>query len=252
MHYVTPKKRLGQHFLKDQNIAQKIVASIQNTDLPVLEVGPGTGVLTKLLIEKKINFKAFDVDEESITFLKSNYPEHSENFLLHDFLKENITEIYESNVVVLGNFPYNISSQIFFKVLENRQLVDEVVCMVQKEVAQRICEGPGSKTYGILSVLLQAFYEPKYLFTVSESVFIPPPKVKSAVMTLQRNQRKNLDCDEKTFIAVVKKGFNQRRKTLRNSLKGLELVNVDKELLSKRPEQLSVEEFVYIAQHVKK
>jgi len=251
MHRVRPKKRLGQHFLKDANIAQKIFNSIENSTLPILEVGPGTGILTRYIISSKRKFVALDVDNESIDYLLDEYPENKDNFILVDFLKEDIKQFFNGHFILLGNFPYNISSQIFFKILENKNLVDEVVCMVQKEVAERICIGPGSKTYGILSVLLQTFYETKLLFTVSEKVFIPPPKVKSAVMRLSRNNRKSLPCDEQLFFQCIKKSFNQRRKTLRNSLKEFDLTNVESDMLAKRPEQLYVEDFITIAQNVK-
>ena len=250
MHKVTPKKRLGQHFLKDLNIARKIIGSVPHYKYPVVEIGPGTGVLTRFLISQENMFYAFDVDQESIEFLKNEYPDHAEHFVLGDFLKLKMESYIDGKFIVLGNFPYNISSQLFFKILDYRQQVDEVICMIQKEVAERICSGPGSKTYGILSVLLQAFFVPKYLFTASEKVFIPPPKVKSAVMSLSRNEVSNLDCDETLFFKIVKKAFNQRRKTIRNSLKEFELLNVEKELLGMRPEQLCVQDFVNIVQKV--
>ncbi|MEQ9305875.1 MAG: 16S rRNA (adenine(1518)-N(6)/adenine(1519)-N(6))-dimethyltransferase RsmA, partial [Marinoscillum sp.] len=218
MKQVSPKKHLGQHFLKDENIARKIVDSLQSKDSgTLLEIGPGTGVLTKYLLEKD-NFQAFDVDYESVSYLKEKYPEHSEKFVFQDFLKFDLNGI-ERPITVIGNFPYNISSQLFFKIWDHRSEVNEVVCMIQKEVADRIAEKEGSKTYGILSVLLQAFFDIEYLFTVPPQVFIPPPKVQSAVIRLTRNNVKSLDCDEVLFKRVVKAGFGKRRKTLRNALK---------------------------------
>lgn len=241
---VAPKKHLGQHFLKDENIAQRIVTALQaNAQTKVLEVGPGTGVLTKYLIEKDFEqFQALDVDAESVEYLKKNYPEHSDKFLLADFLNDRIEG---EKVAIIGNFPYNISSQIFFKVWDNRHAVNEVVGMIQKEVADRICSKHGNKVYGILSVLLGAFYDIEYLFKVPPSVFNPPPKVDSAVIRLVRNERKSLDCDEKLFKRVVKMGFGKRRKTLRNALKELNLPKEETEavVFSKRAEQLSVADF---------
>ena len=246
MTIVRAKKNLGQHFLKDKNIASKIVESLQaNRTGHVLEVGPGMGILTQFLLEKSYQTYAVEIDSESVEYLKDNFPQLEGRIIFADFLKLRFQDYFSGQFSVIGNFPYNISSQIFFKVLENREQVPEVVGMVQKEVAERIAAPPGSKIYGILSVLLQAFYRIEYLFTVSEHVFIPPPKVKSGVVRLVRNERENLDCDEKLFFQVVKMAFNQRRKTMRNSLKMLitqeELKN--NEILAKRPEQLSVPEF---------
>ena len=245
---VRPKKHLGQHFLKDDNIAGKIVDSLKLTGLPVLEIGPGMGVLTKYLLKKNEMISYFiDTDQESITYLNEIHPGRSEQFIHADFLKFNLGRLFPGKFTIIGNFPYNISSQILFKVLENRAQVAEVVGMIQKEVAERLAAGPGSKTYGILSVLLQAFYRIEYLFTVNESVFIPPPKVKSAVIRLTRNETEKLDCDEALFFRIVKTAFNQRRKTLRNSLRSFyidyergEIEN----LAGKRAEELGVEEFV--------
>ncbi len=246
MSYVKPKKSLGQHFLKDQNIARKIVASLQANGIEhVLEVGPGMGVLTKILIEQTSYVTyAIEIDRESIAYLESNLPSMAGRIIYGDFLKMPFTGIFETPFAVIGNFPYNISSQIFFRVLENRNLIQELVGMIQKQVAERIAAPPGSKTYGILSVLLQAFYKIEYLFTVHEHVFAPPPKVKSAVIRFTRNQTLALDCDERLFFNVVKTGFNQRRKTLHNSLKGLTSGTITDPLFQKRPEQLSVAEFV--------
>ncbi|PIY03029.1 MAG: ribosomal RNA small subunit methyltransferase A, partial [Bacteroidetes bacterium CG_4_10_14_3_um_filter_31_20] len=204
MNYVRPKKSLGQHFLTDTNIARKIVNSL-TTCSNVLEIGPGKGVLTKIIIEKNIeNFKVIEIDSESVEYLKSNINLKPEQIIFADFLKTDIKSIFENKFSIIGNFPYNIGSQIFFKVLQNHEQVVEVVCMLQKEVAQRIATKSGSKVYGILSVLLQTFYNIEYLFTVNEKVFNPPPKVKSAVIRLTRNNRQKLECDENLFFNVVK------------------------------------------------
>jgi len=247
MKNVTPKKRLGQHFLKDKGVALKIVNSIAASNAnAIVEVGPGTGILTGLLLERYgVKFYGVEIDAESVEYLKENFPELGKNLFFADFINLNLSEIASNNMVVVGNFPYNISSQIFFKIFDNRHLVNEVVCMVQREVAQRICEPPGSRTYGILSVLLQAYFHISYLFTVNEGVFHPPPKVKSAVIRLTRNSISKLECNEKLFVKVVKAGFNQRRKTLRNSLKSLlSKPSQGHSLFDKRPEQLSVADFV--------
>ena len=249
MSYVRPKKSLGQHFLKDQNIARKIVGAMdQCSQKTVLEIGPGTGVLTSILLDNPdYQTHAIEVDTEAYEFLKINFPQMENRLLLADFLKIKIRDYFREPFTIIGNFPYNISSQIFFKVLENRELVLDVVCMIQKEVAERISASHGNKTYGILSVFLQAFYDIDYLFTVGPKVFDPPPKVNSAVIHLTRNKRKELGCNEELFFKVVKLGFNQRRKTLRNSLKSI-LVNLstDPVIFNKRPEQLSVDEFIYL------
>jgi 16S rRNA (adenine1518-N6/adenine1519-N6)-dimethyltransferase len=242
---VKAKKHLGQHFLTDLNIAQKIVNALPQDNLTILEIGPGTGVLTQYMIEKD-NFNAFDIDIESIDFLKEKYPQHAHKINFQDFLEADLNPFAsKGNFKVIGNFPYNISTQIMFKVLEHRADVSALVGMFQKEVAVRIAEKPGSKTYGILSVLLQAFYKIEYLFTVSEHVFNPPPKVKSAVIRLTRNTTDKLNCDEELFFKVVKASFNQRRKTVRNSVKVLSgNASVDSVFLDKRAEQLSVDDFV--------
>jgi len=244
---VRPKKSLGQHFLKDENIARKIVDAIEGfSQKKVLEIGPGTGVLTSQLIQKAdIDLYAIEVDSESYEYLSSTYPSLGEKLIFKDFLKFNLSDHFHEPLTIIGNFPYNISSQIFFRVLENRDLVKDVVCMIQKEVADRIRASHGNKTYGILSVLLQAFYDIDYLFTVGPKVFNPPPKVNSAVIHLKRNSRSELGCDEGLFFKLVKLGFNQRRKTLRNSLKSI-LLNLptDDEIFGKRPEQLNVEDFI--------
>lgn len=258
---VRPKKSLGQHFLRDENIARKIVGYL-NPDYPlVLEVGPGTGVLSKyLLSDTAIDPWFMEVDRESVGFLESNFPEISGKLIHDDFLQFDLSGFPpgaggKSQFVIIGNFPYNISTQILFHVLESRLLVPEVIGMFQKEVAERIASPPGSKKYGIISVLLQAFYDIDYLFTVNENVFYPPPKVKSAVIRLRRNDRISLDCDEKWFITVVKTAFNQRRKTMRNSLRQLLPATIPEELagiLTKRPEQLSVSDFEGLAGSMQK
>ena len=245
---VRPKKALGQHFLTDQDVAQAIVTSLRSSG-PVLEVGPGTGVLTQYLVrDPQLALKVVEIDGESVRYLLDHFPALAPNLYEADFLQMDLRKIFPDNFTVIGNFPYNISSQIFFKILDYRQQIPEVVGMVQKEVAERLAAGPGSKTYGILSVLLQAWYGIEYLFTVGEGAFVPPPKVKSAVIRLTRNARTTLDCDEALFRLVVKTTFNQRRKTIRNSLKPI-LSTLPKlpdfiPYLDARPEQLSVEEFV--------
>lgn len=248
---VKAKKHLGQHFLTDLNIAQKIVNALPDDGLPVVEIGPGTGVLTQYLIARD-HFTAFDIDTESIDFLKEKYPQHADKIQYQDFLEADLRPFAsKSRFNVVGNFPYNISTQIMFRVLEHRNDVSVLVGMFQKEVAQRIAEKPGSKTYGILSVLLQAFYKIEYLFTVSEHVFNPPPKVKSAVIRLTRNTTATLNCNEDLFFKVVKASFNQRRKTIRNSIKVLSgSAVVDSDLLDKRAEQLSVVQFAELTNKV--
>lgn len=252
MDTVRAKKYLGQHFLKDENIAKQIADSLSGNTRDVLEIGPGMGVLSKYLVEKPdINFWAIEVDTESVEFLQQHYP--TMQVMEGDFLKLDVTTLFHDSFAVIGNFPYNISSQILFKVYENRNNVTEVVGMFQKEVAERVAATPNSKTYGILSVLLSAFYNIEYLFTVHEHVFNPPPKVKSAVIRLTRNNVARLECDEKLFTQVVKTGFNQRRKTMRNALKplGKSLEQVPDELLQKRAEQLSVADFILITNTLK-
>ncbi len=244
---IRPKKKLGQHFLIDQEIAIRIVDALPlHGNDSILEIGPGTGVLTQYLIKKDIeHFKVVELDRESVPFLKKKFPDMVEDILEDDFLKLDVNQLFPNNFSIIGNFPYNISSQIFFQVLDYRDKVDQVVCMLQKEVAQRIASPPGSKVYGILSVLLQAYYDIEYLFEVFPEVFNPPPKVMSAVIRLQRNDRKTLGCDEKLFKQIVKQGFNTRRKTLRNALKPLNLpIEITSlPLLDKRAERLSVEDF---------
>lgn len=247
MSIVRAKKSLGQHFLRDQNIARKITESLLPVTDEVLEIGPGMGVLTRILLASpSFSVRAIDIDRESIEYLHTELPEHKDRILYGDFLKMDITELYQKPFSVIGNLPYNISSQIFFRIIENRELVTQVVCMIQKEVAERISAPHGNKTYGILSVFLQTFYNIEYLFTVGEKVFDPPPKVKSAVIRLTRNDRKELGCDEKLFFQVVKTGFNQRRKTLRNSIRGLLPPGFESNYLSLRPEQLSVTDFLQL------
>jgi len=250
---VHPKKHLGQHFLTDPSIAERIVNLVpEGRHRTVLEVGPGKGILTDFLIRKNFeHFVAVEIDSESVSFLNAKYSRESVVIQHDDILKMNLDEFEGDSLCVIGNFPYNISSQIFFRVLEFRKDVNLVVCMIQKEVADRIVAPPGSKTYGILSVLLQAYYSPKLIFNVKPGSFFPPPKVTSSVITLQRNETTSLGCDEKLFHRVVKATFNQRRKTIRNSLKSI-LLNLgdDFELLSKRPEQLGVQEFVDLSNWV--
>ena len=235
--------------MRDQNIAQKIVEGLSpEPGETVIEIGPGTGVLTQFLLEKDIDLLALDVDKESIDYLEAAYPEHRGRFRQQDFLRMDLREIKSPHFRVIGNLPYNISSQIFFRIYDERQRVSEAVCMIQKEVADRLAAGHGSKTYGILSVLLQAFFKVEILFTVPPHVFEPPPKVQSAVLRLTRNETQSLSCDEKLFKRVVKEGFGKRRKTLRNALKNLNLpasVQSDTDF-DRRAEQLSVEEFVLL------
>lgn len=253
MEPVRAKKHLGQHFLKDENIARKITDSLSLPCEALLEIGPGTGVLTKYLLELRVNkFLAIDVDRDAVPYLKKTFPEAVDNFIEGDFLRIPVDQLFDGPFSVIGNFPYNISSQILFRVLDYRNQIPEVVGMFQKEVAERIAAPPGSKTYGIISVLLQAWYDIEYLFTVSEHVFHPPPKVKSAVIRLRRNEVNSLGCDEKLFINVVKTAFNQRRKTLRNGLKSFRfLPGADLEqLFTKRAEQLSIQEFIFITRQV--
>lgn len=245
---VRAKKALGQHFLTDQSIAKGIVDALRGEK--VLEVGPGMGVLTQYLLPiRGENLKAVEIDTESVAYLKSHFPELGENLVAGDFLKMNMGTLFDGEYSVIGNFPYNISSQIFFKILEHRDRIPEVVCMIQKEVAERIAEKPGTKTYGILSVFLQAWYDIEYLFTVGSGAFNPPPKVQSAVIRLTRNGRTSLGCDEKLFRMVVKTAFGQRRKTLRNSLKPIiastgAAVDTTDPVFDLRPERLGVDDFV--------
>lgn len=247
MGAVKPKKFLGQHFLKDLDIARRIADTLDDfTDVPVIEVGPGMGVLTQFLIEKEKDLTVVELDRDSVPYLNEHYPALHGCIVEGDFLTLDLSAIYPDKFCVIGNYPYNISSQIFFKVLEYKDKVPCCSGMLQKEVAERIAAKPGGKTYGILSVLLQAWYDIEYLFTVSEKVFDPPPRVKSAVVKLVRNKREHLGCDEKLFKTVVKTGFNQRRKTLRNSMKpllGKDCEAYADPIFDERPERLSVADF---------
>ena len=249
---VRPKKGLGQHFLHDQHTAARIVGSLVKTPgatLRLLEIGPGMGVLTRLLtVQEDIDLKVIEIDRESVAYLKSNDLLPAERIIEGDVLQVDLSKIFQGHFSIIGNFPYNISSQIFFTALEYRHQVDQIVCMLQKEVAERIASAHGSKVYGILSVLLQAYYHVEYLFKVSPGVFTPPPNVMSAVIRLRRNERSKLSCDERLFVQVVKQGFNNRRKTLRNALKNLNLAEAVSSLplLDKRAEQLSVEDFIHL------
>lgn len=245
---VKPKKHLGQHFLLDSEVSKRIASAITpfSSDYNLLEIGPGTGALTNYLIKDGINLVAFEIDQDSILFLEKKFPDLS-------VINENILKVDWSTIFnhkpfnVTGNFPYNISSQILFKIYDNRNKVNQMVGMFQKEVAERVCSSTGTKKYGILSVLLQAYYDVEYLFTVDEHVFNPPPKVKSGVIKMVRNNIKKLNCDERLFFKVVKAIFNQRRKMVRNSLKSLMMgEQIDHELMQKRPEQLSVKDFIII------
>lgn len=262
MTEVRAKKALGQHFLTDLNIAQKICNSLteRTPEDPeaVLEVGCGMGVLTQYLLQREdITTFGAEIDSESVVYLHSHYPDFAPRLIEGDFLKMDLKSLFPDGVRVIGNFPYNISSQIFFKIIENRDLVPQCVGMIQKEVAVRIAEPPGSREYGILSVLLQAWYDIEYLFTVSEKVFNPPPKVKSAVIRLRRNNTTKLDCDETLFVKVVKASFGQRRKMLRNSLKSVfgNFDGAEHPLFTTRAEQLSVAQFVeltnWVAEHIR-
>lgn len=287
---VRAKKALGQHFLTDQNIAKSIVAALQlpaaggkavasegkvnaevasvprvqlTTEQParmkVLEIGPGMGVLSQYLLQRHdVDLRMIEIDDESVEYLESHFPQAHGRVIFGDFLKLDIDELFPEEFHVIGNFPYNISSQIFFRIIDYRNRIPQTVCMIQKEVAERIAEKPGSKTYGILSVLLQAWYDIEYLFTVGSGAFAPPPKVQSAVIKLTRNRRTSLGCDENAFKNIVKTAFGQRRKTLRNSLKPIIAAKATKEgwdtetltsftsapVFELRPERLSVEDFI--------
>ncbi len=251
MRIVRPKKGLGQHFLRDLNIAQAIADTVDSRrDLPILEIGPGTGVLTQFLKLKDRPLKVIEIDTESVAYLHENFQELNDKIIEGDFLKLNLNDLFdEGKFVLTGNYPYNISSQIFFKLLDNIDLIPCCTGMIQREVAQRITAKPGCKSFGILSVLLQAWYDTEYLFTVNENVFDPPPKVKSAVIRLIRNKRTELGCDAVLFKKVVKSTFGLRRKMLRNSLKMVVEKDVPLpkcDFLDKRPEQLSVEDFILL------
>jgi len=249
MQRIRPKKFLGQHFLKDQNIARKIVESLTfaGGTKTILEIGPGTGVLTKLLAEKPFEkLILVEVDRESISLLKQEYTQSNITIIDGDFLKINIADLSDEEIAIIGNFPYFISSQIFFRILEQKEQVREVVCMIQKEVADRICASHGNKIYGILSVLIGAYYNSEMLFKVPPGVFNPPPKVDSAVIRLTRKETTTLNCDEVLFKKIVKQGFQNRRKTLRNALKPIFLPDdlTQENIFDKRAEQLSIEDFI--------
>lgn len=262
MKSVRPKKKLGQHFLTDLSIAKAIADTVDACpDIPILEVGPGMGVLTQYLLPKERKFKVVEIDFESVEYLRTHFSSLESHIIEDDFLKMHLENLFDGEPFVLtGNYPYNISSQIFFKMLDNKELIPCCTGMIQKEVAERLAAGPGSKTYGILSILIQAWYDVEYLFTVHENVFNPPPKVKSAVIRMTRNSVKELGCDERLFKRLVKSVFNQRRKMMRGSLKPL-LAQLDSEAkkpgrdhsfflsaerLTKRPEQLSIQEFIVL------
>ncbi len=254
MEKVKAKKHLGQHFLKDESIAKDIADTLSLEGYEdILEIGPGMGVLTKYMLDKPINTYVIEIDDESVAYLNGNYPKLHGHIISKDFLKYDINEVFQGKqFAIIGNFPYNISTQIVFKVLEYRNQIPEFSGMFQKEVAERICEKKGTKAYGILSVLAQAFYDTEYLFTVDENVFNPPPKVKSGVMRMHRKEDYSLPCNEKLFFTVVKTAFQQRRKTLRNSLKTLNLSDKLKEetLFNLRPEQLDYKEFIALTQKI--
>ncbi len=246
MRFVKPKKALGQHFLNDLNIAERIVESLSPSQ-NVLEIGPGTGILTKILVKKKISLKLVEIDKESVDFLTNELEINDSLIYNQDFLKMNLAEVFnKNNFSIIGNFPYNISSQIVFKIIDYRKYIPEMCGMFQYEVAERICQKEGSKKYGIISVIAQAYYNAKLLFEVSNDLFTPPPKVNSALISLKRKENLNLNCDEKLFLKIVKLSFQQRRKTMRNSLKQINLSDNLREdtIFDKRPEQLSVTEFI--------
>ena len=254
MEKVKAKKHLGQHFLKDESIAKDIADTLNLEGYEdVLEIGPGMGVLTKYMLDKPINTYVIEIDDESVTYLDANYPKLKDKIISKDFLKYDINEVFKGKqFAIIGNFPYNISTQIVFKALEYRNQIPEFAGMFQKEVAERICEKKGTKAYGILSVLVQAFYNAEYLFTVDENVFNPPPKVKSGVLCLRRKENFSLPCGEKLFFTVVKTAFQQRRKTLRNILKTLNLSDSLREdlVFNLRPEQLDYTEFIALTQKI--
>ena len=257
MRQVKPKKFLGQHFLKDLKIAQDIADTVDTfPQLPILEVGPGMGVLTQFLVKKDRPVKVVEVDFDAVAYLRSAYPSLEDHIIEDDFLKMNLNRLFDGRPFVLtGNYPYNISSQIFFKMLDNKDLIPCCTGMIQKEVAERIAAPPGSRTYGILSILIQAWYRVEYLSTVSEQVFNPPPKVKSAIIRMTRNEVQDLGCDEKLFKQVVKTTFNQRRKMLRNSIKpilGTDSPLLRDEIFTKRPEQLSIGQFIELTGRIEK
>ena len=248
---VRAKKALGQHFLTDRKVARAIVDSLSG-GLPALEVGPGMGVLSQYLLQRDdIDLRLVEIDSESVAYLLTHFPDIQGKLIEADFLKLSLDELFPEKFNIIGNFPYNISSQIFFKILDHKDSIPEVVCMIQKEVAERIAEPPGSKTYGILSVLLQAWYDIEYLFTVDEHVFNPPPKVKSGVVRLMRNDVTDLGVDERMFKRLVKLSFGQRRKMLRSSLKSVFMADpsvMERDVFRQRPEQLGVEDFIALTE----
>ncbi len=260
---VRAKKSLGQHFLKNKNVAERIALSLmfgyKDIDVDagekarVLEVGPGTGALTEFLLKREdCELKVVEIDRDSIAYLSANYPQLSGRIIEGDFLDLELDKIFQERFSLIGNFPYNISSQIFFKVLDYKNLIPEVVCMIQREVAVRLASGPGNRDYGILSVLLQVWYNIEYLFTVDENQFSPPPRVKSAVIRVTRNSREHLECSEELFKKIVKMTFNQRRKTIKNSLERMVPTSESVKLpyIGKRPEQLGVEQFIELTNAV--
>lgn len=259
MKQVRPKKNLGQHFLTDLSIAKRIADTVDACpDIPVLEVGPGMGVMTQYIVEKPRPFKVVEIDRESVDYLNEHFPKLRENILGEDFLRMDLRQVFNGQQFVLtGNYPYDISSQIFFKMLDNRDLIPCCTGMIQREVALRMASQPGNKQYGILSVLIQAWYDVEYLFTVEPGVFNPPPKVQSAVIRMTRNKVQKLGCNEELFKRVVKTTFNQRRKMLRVSLKQMlpadsPFFNDNASMLTMRPEQLSIQEFVELTNRIEK
>ena len=258
MKTVTAKKRLGQHFLVDLTIARDIADTVDICPgTPVLEVGPGMGVLTQFLLEKQRELKVVEIDEESVAYLRHNLTAlQEENIIPDDFLKMHLDRVFNGKqFMLIGNYPYNISSQIFFKMLDYKEYIPFCSGMIQKEVGERLAAAPGSKAYGILSILIQLWYDVEYLFTVDENVFSPPPKVKSAVVLMKRNKREELECDESLFKKIVKGTFNQRRKKLRNSIQqivGKNSTLLSDPILDKRPEQLSIEDFIDLTKRVEK
>ncbi len=254
---VRPKKFLGQHFLKDKGVALRIVESLIFSEGVnyVVEIGPGTGVLTQYLLSNPvIDLQVVEIDRESVAWLSEHYPDLHGKIIQGDFLELELAKLFNEKLFIIGNFPYNISSQIFFKILDHRNQIDQVVCMIQKEVADRIAEKEGTKIYGILSVLLQTYYDIEFLFKVPPGVFFPPPKVMSGVIRLVRNQREKLECDEVLYRRVVKQAFQTRRKTLRNALKSLNLHSsiYKLDIMDKRAEQLSVEQFISLTKEIEK
>lgn len=258
MKTVTAKKRLGQHFLVDLTIARDIADTVDICPgTPILEVGPGMGVLTQFLLEKQRELKVVEIDEESVAYLRHNLTAlQEENIIPDDFLKMHLDRVFDGEqFMLIGNYPYNISSQIFFKMLDYKEYIPFCSGMIQKEVGERLAAAPGSKAYGILSILIQLWYDVEYLFTVDENVFSPPPKVKSAVVRMKRNKREELECDESLFKKIVKGTFNQRRKKLRNSIQqivGKNSTLLSDPILDKRPEQLSIEDFIELTKRVEK